>query len=175
MRLLSFLIFSFLLFNTSACKSQKAIAEKTLIADGKKLLKIDSLKNTSTKIYLIKNKKLEALNTNGSLSYKIVDNPETSILQFTYEKDMDKVAYDGGYKEELIFEIPNKEGELNYADAELQSTKMLFGRYCFCRGKAGLYVVKQGKLHVISSKKETHFTLQFKIDEVPQVTTEIKY
>ncbi|MCF6131728.1 hypothetical protein [Flavobacterium wongokense] len=115
------------------------------------------------------------METNGSLSYKMETNPKTSVLLFVYEKDMDKVAYDGGYKEEVVFEIPNDVAEQNYTDSELQNTKMLFGRYCFCRGKNGLFKIEKGKLHLASTKKGPHFELQFKIDEVPQVTTEINY
>lgn len=169
MRFFSLLIFSFLLLNLSACKSHQKINGK------KTLLKIDSIKNTAKKIYLLKNKKLDILETNGSLEYKIVDSENTNVLQFSYEKDMDKVAVDGGYREEIVFEIPNTVTEQNYSDKELQNTKMLFGRYCFCRGATGLYKVNQGKLHVDLSKKEIHFELQFKITEVPQVINEVSY
>ena len=123
----------------------------------------------------MKNKKLEVLTTNGSLSYTIVNNNSTNVLQFVYEKDMDQVAYDGGYREEVIFEIPNNSANQNYTDELLQNTKMLFGRYCNCRGQMGLFKVNQGKLHASSSKANTHFELQFKINEVPQVNTEISY
>jgi hypothetical protein len=130
----SILIFFFILLsNLSSCKTtQKVNEEKTL-------LKIDSLKNTSNKLYLLKNKKLDIVSLNGSLSYEKKDNEKTNVIQFVYERDMDQAAYDGGYKEEVIYEIPNDISEQNYSDAELQNTKMLFGRYCYCRGKTGLY------------------------------------
>ena len=112
---------------------------------------------------------------NGSLTYKIENNNSTSVLQFVYEKNIDQVAYDGGYREEVVFEILNNSTNQNYSDKMLQNTKMLFGRYCNCRGKNGLFKVNQGKLHITSSKKEVRFKLQFKINEVPQVTEEIEY
>lgn len=169
MRVLTILMFSFLLLNLASCKTkQNGSQEKTL-------LKMDSIKNTAKKMYLFKNKKLELSESYGSLVYKMVDNEKTNVIQFLYEKDMDKVAYDGGYKEEIVFEFPNSVSEQNYKDVELQNTKMLFGRYCFCRGKTGLYYVKEGQLHLKVSKKETHFELQFTINEVPQVINEISY
>ena len=94
---------------------------------------------------------------------------------FVYAINQDQIAYDGGYKEEIIFEVPNDTDEKNYTNKELQNTKMLFGRYCFCRGKNGVFKVKQGKIHIKSSKKEIHFELQFKINEVPQVTENIEF
>jgi hypothetical protein len=168
MRFLGIILLSFLWLNFSSCSSaQKASEEKTL-------LKMDSLKNTAKKLYLFRNKKLEIASFNGGITYKMVDNEKTSVVRFSYEKDMDKVAFDGGYREEIIFEVPNTVSEQNYTDAQLQDTKMLFGRYCFCRGQTGLYKVNQGRLHLTLSKKEIHFELQFKMTEVPQITTEIK-
>lgn len=169
MRNPGFIILAFILLNFTGCSTaQKTGGEKTL-------LKIDSTKTVSQKIYLFKNKKLEVSQTGGSLTYTMVDNDKTNVIQFSYEKDLDKMAYDGGYREEVVFEFPNDTAQQNYADAELNNTKMLFGRYCFCRGYTGLYKVNQGKLHLAVSKKQTHFELQFKVTEVPQVTTEIKY
>lgn len=169
MRIFSVIVFSFLLLNLSSCKSQqKATEEKTT-------LKVDSTKSVAKKLFLFKNKKLEVSESNGSLTYSLEPSEKTNVLQFVYEKDMDKAAFDGGYREEVVFEVPNDVPEQNYSDAELQATKMLFGRYCFCRGKTGLYKVNQGKLKVKTSSKVVHFELQFKINEVPQVTTEVSY
>lgn len=177
MRFFSAILFSFILLNLWACKSSQKTTESSsqTKSEEKTLLKMDSVKNVAKKIYLLKNKKLEILDNNGSLYYKIVDSDKTNVVQFFYEKDLDKVAYDGGYREEVIFEVPNNTIEQHYSDAELQNTKMLFGRYCFCRGQTGLYKVNKGKLHVKSSKKEIHFELRFKIAEVPQVTNEVMY
>jgi len=153
----------------SSCKTSKKMNEE------KTLLKFDTIDKSSKKIYLLKNKKLEIVSFNGSLTYKIENNNSTSVLHFVYEKNIDQVAYDGGYREEVVFEIPNKSANQNYTDKMLQNTKMLFGRYCNCRGKNGLFKVNQGKLHITSSKKEVRFKLRFKINEVPQVTEEIEY
>lgn len=167
MRFLAILLLPFILLNFSSCKSSQRASEE------KVLLKTDSLNKVSRKIYLLKNKKLGVSEANGSLSYTIENNEKTSVLQYVYEKDMNQAVFDGGYKEEVVFEIPNNIAEQIYTDSELQNTKMVFGRYCNCRGKNGLYKITQGKLHVVLSKKESHFELQFKINEVPQVTTEI--
>lgn len=169
MRFLVITLLSCLLLTHSSCKSTKKATEDKI------LLKIDSLDNGFRKLYLLKNKKLEVLTTNGSLSYTIGNNNSTNVLQFVYEKDMDQAAYDGGYREEVVFEIPNNSVNQNYTNEVLQKTKMLFGRYCNCRGQNGLFKVSQGKLHITASKKETHFELHFKIIEVPQITDSITY
>lgn len=158
-----------LFLSLSFCKTA------TMVSQEKTLLKVDSLTNGFKKLHFFKNKKLEVVNTKGSLSYTMVTSDSTNVMQYEYAINQDQAAYDGGYREEILFEIPAGTLEQTYTNKELQNTKMLFGRYCFCRGKTGLYKVNEGKLHVKASKKETHFELQFKINEVPQVTTEIRY
>lgn len=169
MRFFSIIFFPVLFLNLSSCKTQQKASEEKI------LLKVDTLDNGSKKLYLLKNKKLEILEDKGFLSYKIEDDEKTNVLLFVYAINQDQIAYDGGYKEEIIFEVPNDTDEKNYTNKELQNTKMLFGRYCFCRGKNGVFKVKQGKIHIKSSKKEIHFELQFKINEVPQVTENIEF
>lgn len=145
------------------------------MVEEKTLLKMDSLKNGSKKLYLLKNKKLEVASVNGDLSYTIEPNDKTNVLVYSYSINQDQAAFDGGYREEVVFEIPNDTAERNYTDEELQNTKMLFGRYCFCRGQTGLYKINQGKLQVTSSKTKIHFKLNFKVVRVPQITDEIIY
>jgi hypothetical protein len=123
----------------------------------------------------LKNKKLELVENNGYLPYTSDDNEKTSVLRYVYAINQDQVAQDGGYREEIFFEIPNDVIDVKYTDEELQETKILFGRYCFCEGKSRLYCVKFGILHVKSSEDKTHFELDFKITEVPQVTEKIRY
>lgn len=136
---------------------------------------MDSLDNGSRKLYLLKNKKLEVTQNEGYISYRVIDNDKTNVVYYVYAINQDQVAYDGGYREEVLFEIPNEVLETKYIDRELQNAKMIFGRYCFCRGKTGVYKITQGNLHLNLTKKETRFELDFKINEVPQVTEKIKF
>ncbi|MDI1318385.1 hypothetical protein [Flavobacterium sp.] len=136
---------------------------------------MDSLENGSRKLHLLKNKKLEVVQNDGYVSYTILENDKTNVLHYVYAINQDQVAYDGGYREEVLFEVPNEVLEAKYTDKELQNTKMIFGRYCFCKGKTGVYKIAQGNLHVKSTKKDIHFELDFKITEVPQVTEKIAY
>ena len=99
-----------MLFSLSSCKTSKKINEE------KTLLKFDTINKSSKKLYLLKNKKLEIGSFNGSLTYKIENNNSTSVLQFVYEKNIDQVTYDGGYREEVVFEIPNNSANQNYTD-----------------------------------------------------------
>lgn len=173
MRILITTILCFLALQLSNCKSSQKIKQE--VTQEKTLLKNDSLENGSKKLYLLKNKKLEVVQNEGYISYTIIDNDKTNVVQYVYAINQDQVAYDGGYREEVVFEIPNDDFDTKYKDEELQKTKMLFGRYCFCRGKTGVYKIMQGNLQINSNKKEFHFELDFNITEVPQVIEKISY
>jgi len=52
--------------------------------------------------------------------------------------------------------------------------KALFARLCFCRGQTGYYIINQGQLSIKKlSESQYHLKMRFKIDEVPQVISEI--
>jgi hypothetical protein len=81
---------------------------------------------------------------------------------------MDQIQFDGGLKEELIFEIPKGNLELNFSDADLQKTKMLFGRYCYCRGRNGIFKINSGQLHLMVHSDSIVLSLKFKSLKTPQ-------
>ena len=77
---------------------------------------------------------------------------------------------DAGYREEIIFELDNFD-PIKLGSSSLQKTKMLFGRFCFCRGQTGYYKVTEGTFEIANQIA----TLQFKVSEVPQITNEIRF
>ena len=159
-------------FGLSFCKCPQSTVSKTPVTT------IESVcpENGKCSIQIFKNKSLEVKEDNfGSIYYVMNDNTMTSVILYEYKRNVEDGVQDGQHREEVVFEIPNKSANQNHTDKMLQNTKMLFGRYCNCRGKNGLFKVNQGKLHITSSKKEVRFKLQFKINEVPQVTEEIEY
>lgn len=125
-------------------------------------------------IVIHKNKKLNVLtDITGSKYYQLLDNETTSVILFEYIKKVDESLQDANYKEEIIFEIPKKSNILNLQNEELQSTKMLFGRHCFCRGQTGYFSVSKGTLKINPSNKDLNINLNFNITEVPQTITTI--
>ena len=131
-------------------------------------------------IVVNKNKKLNVLVDDfGSKYFQLLDNEGTSVIVFEYNKKNEENLQDGNYLEEVIFEIPNDVNAINLTDKELQSTKMLFGRHCFCKGQTGYFNVNNGQLKLIKKDNEFSIDLSFKINEVPQIissiVTTIKY
>jgi hypothetical protein len=52
---------------------------------------------------------------------------------------------------------------------------MLFGRHCFCKGSAGYYMVKTGKLKISTEKEKTLYKLYFKVNNLPQLFSEVQF
>jgi len=113
-------------------------------------------------------------NEDNTVNYTLQDDSTHTVIRYTFKKNMKQVETDGGYKETIIFEINNNNSQ-SLENEELQKTKMLFGRYCFCRGQIGLHKVTQGKLEWNKKNNKLHFHLDFKINEVPQLITSIDY
>ena len=156
-----FIIPCFLLL---ACSAQKSVTTATLASD--------CPKNGTCTTELIKNRTI-VLKTDefGQSYYTLEDSANVNVIKFTYDKTVKGDIQDAGYREEIVFEWNPRTKSLS--DVGLQKTKMLFGRFCFCRGQTGYYKITKGRLTVANKSKKRLLTLQFKTDEVPQITQKI--
>jgi len=83
----------------------------------------------------------------GKIYYELADHPEKIVYRYNYsDKVEDSTLQDAGYREEIIFEADSKTAAFSYEGKNIQLTKMIFGVFCFCRGKAGYYKVNDGKV-----------------------------
>ncbi len=126
-------------------------------------------------VQLLKNKGMDMkLDGTGKLYYQLVDANNTSVVIYEYNRNVEEGLQDGQHKEEVIFEIENEAAKLQLKNEQLQEVKMLFGRHCFCRGQAGYFAVGSGNLNVLQNANQLTFDLDFKVDQVPQLYTNVK-
>lgn len=111
----------------------------------------------------------------GELYYELQDSNNKTVIVYTYTKTVPKDIMDAGYREEVVFEINNDIKSSEISDANLEQSKMLFGRFCFCKGSTGYYKIRSGSLKVDSNKGVKNFNLDFHIEEVPQVLQKINF
>lgn len=125
---------------------------------------------------ILKNKSL-VIKTDefGSTYTQIIDSETTSVIVYQYNRIVKGNLQDANYREEIFFEISNSDTELNLTNKELQQTKMLFGRFCFCRGQTGYYKVEEGKLNLKKTNDNITLNLDFTITKVPQIIKSITY
>ena len=110
----------------------------------------------------------------GSVYYTLEDDTAKSVIVYEYKRNVEKGLQDGQHREEIIFEINNSDTKLTLSDANLQKTKMLFGRLCFCRGQTGYYQVFEGNLNLENTKGTITVDLDFKVTKVPLLYTTVK-
>jgi hypothetical protein len=163
----------------ASCKCKKATTTdvtKTAIMDESKKnsTKTFCLDNGKCTIEIFRNKSLDVKTDDfGSIYYNKIDNPETSVILYKYVKNVPKGLQDGNYSEQIVFEINNSDKTLTLSNQDMQKTKMLFGRFCFCRGQTGNYKVEEGNLNLKQKNNEVQFDLDFKITKVPQLINAI--
>jgi hypothetical protein len=154
-----------------SCSSKKASTTKPMNYN----LESNCPKDGTCTITVFPNQKLEILTDDiGSLYYKKVTAINSSVFHFQYTKTVEEGIQDGHYQEELIFEYSNENLPLQLNDQLLQTSKMLFGRHCYCKGQAGYFMVNSGRLNLDQTKGKATINLQFKILEVPQIITQIQ-
>ena len=121
---------------------------------------------------LVENKSLNIkMDETGATYYELTNNSKTSVIKFEYNKTVDTTLQDNSYREEILFEIPNQFNKINLENNQLESVKMIFGKHCFCRGQAGIYLIKKGKLNILKENISTNFILEF---EIPNIDHKIK-
>lgn len=152
-----------------SCKAQKNVSSTM------PRLSSECPKDGTCTITIFTNEKLEILtDETGAIYYKKIADTNSTVFHFQYTRTVAEGIQDGHYQEEVIFEYSNDNLPLNLTDQSLQKTKMLFGRHCFCKGQAGYFLVNSGSLNLNQLRGKTTINLSFKIDEVPQIITQIQ-
>lgn len=155
----------------SFCKCPKA----TISESNKSSIESVCPEEGKCTVELLRNKSLNVkADEFGSLYYQVSESNETSVLIYRYDKDVPKDLQDANYREEIIFEINNKTQTVSLSGKDLQQSKMLFGRFCFCRGQTGRYKVEEGTLNLKQEGDAVQFDLNFKVSQVPQLIQSIK-
>lgn len=160
-----------LAFILSFCNCNKSVVENA------KITSIESIcpENGVCTVQLFKNKSLVVKTDDfGSTYYQLAENIDTSVIQYQYDRTVEEGLQDGQHREEILFEINNKTTALKLQDMDLQKTKMLFGRHCFCKGQAGYFKIEEGALLLENKNNVISFELDFKTDKVPQLFEKVK-
>lgn len=153
----------------SCCNSKKAVSENNKNPKGQILTPCPE--GYDCTLELLPNKTMVVKNDGiGGTYYELEDLNGKSVYRYTYNQKTDKQYQDAGYREEIIFELDSKTKDLKLSNDELQNTKMLFGVWCYCKGKAGNYKITKGNF----SKKGNEISIDFPAVVSDQKVTELK-
>lgn len=169
------LLFSLSLFlNSCSCKKSTVDNQETIMTKTT-ALQSDCPTDGKCTVAIFPNKSMNIqTDGTGAIYNQLIDSKETSVVLYQYNRDVPEGLQDANYREEIIFEIKNSDTNRVASGNDLQQTKMLFGRFCFCRGQTGYYKVTHGNLNLTQKDKSVSFNLNFTITEVPQITKTIQ-
>lgn len=164
------LLFIPLALGLSFCNCTKSTMAKTNL-----VIESECPENGTCTIQILKNKQLVVkADEFGSIYHQLTDHIGTSVIHYEYNRLVEEGLQDGHHREEILFEINNEVTALHLTDNELQNTKMLFGRHCYCKGQTGFFKVQKGQLHLENEKESIKVDLDFQISQVPQVFNTVK-
>jgi hypothetical protein len=159
----------------SSCVTKNNLVSVLSKSENNISLKTPCLEDGTCTIELFKNKSLNVKSDQfGSTYLQQLDAEGTSVIVYHYDRNVPKDLQDGNYREEIIFEIKNNVTTLSLKDKDLQVTKMLYGRFCFCKGQTGYYKVENGLLKLVQKNNIITLDLHFKNNKVPQIIETIK-
>lgn len=124
-------------------------------------------------VVIHKNKHLVVKEDGTGAMYPEMVAGENAVVVYTFSKEGPAGTADGNYSETIHFEIPAGVENLSKEDAMLAEVNLLYGKQCFCRGEAGFYPIRNGKLLVEKSSQGIVFDLKFKVEKTSQVISHI--
>lgn len=150
-----------------SCGAKKNTANPETVA-----LLSECKKNANCTVKLLQHKSMVVKQDEfGSQYYTLEENPEKNVIVYTYSITGKGDVQDASYREEIVFEIGHALANLKLVDSDIQSSKMLFGRFCYCKGQTGYYKVTHGKMDIDQDSK---LSLDFTVTEVPQIIKRIQ-
>jgi hypothetical protein len=93
----------------------------------------------------------------GATYFELENQNGKTVYRYEMKQKQDQQYMDANYREEITFELPSTTADLTLSDTELQQAKMIFGVWCYCKGKAGNYKITTGDL----SKKGNEIRIDF--------------
>ena len=161
------LLLSLLLVSCSA--SQQGVVSSVMLTG-------DCPKDGTCSIKLLQNKGVSIKKDDFGRDYlELAESAATNVIQYQYSRTVKGKVQDAGYREEVIFEIGQNVDAMALSDKSLQQIKMLYGRFCFCKGQTGYYPIENGNLKIDGPKSAKSGVLEFEIKEVPQVIHSISF
>ena len=155
----------------SFCNCQKS----TIPKNNTVAIESECPENGKCTIQIFRNKNMEVKTDEfGSIYQAMNDDSNKSVVVYQYNRNVEEGLQDGQHREEIIFEINNSDAEIQLSDKELQETKMLFGRHCYCKGQAGNFKVEKGTLNLTNKAGIVTVALDFQITKVPQLFTTVR-
>lgn len=128
-------------------------------------------KKTACTIELHPDKGMKVENTDSGYKYTLEHKPGSQVIVYKHTKQVAGNLQDASNRVEIIFEYNGMRG-FSLKDEQLESTKMLYGRFCYCTDGIGYFPVKRGQLSIDATG---HAQLDLTVTEVPQTIKQLQF
>lgn len=165
------LFFTLILFLVVSCKSAQNATNTTL--NSNKILEIKNCtENFECKLELLPNKTLIFNTDEFGNVYALVNDGENIILKYTYNKKPNLNIADDNYTEIIYAELPKNISNLHLTNQALQTVKLHFGRFCYCKGNTGYFPITEGEFTLTKlENNQLKIELNFSLKKVPHKVT----
>ncbi len=169
------LLFLIPLFFVNACKTQTGnVISSDNTSMGQVENKVTGCPEEGTcNVIVNKNKRLVIKEDGTGAMYPEILDGENMVVVYTYTKEGPQGTVDGNYSETIHFEIPANAENLSKENATLGDVNLLYGKQCFCRGEAGFYPIRKGKLMIEKTNNTLVIDLKFNVEKTSQVVSHI--
>jgi len=121
------------------------------------------------------NKTMLLVNEFSSTIYPDIIDGNHLVLTFEYKRNEIPDAADGHYSEQILLELDPNNLEIALSGKSLKDAKLLFARFCYCKGQTGYYKINTGTLKVEKLNSGAYYiSISFSQDQVPQIITFIE-
>lgn len=123
-------------------------------------------------VTILKNKSLTIKDDVTGKVYPEITDGKNLIVHFNFLRQAPEGIADGNYAEDIYFEIPADQNQLQKKDSSLKDVNLVFGRHFFSP-EAGFVEINKGELKLQKKGNEIRFDLKFHEEEGKQLIDHI--
>lgn len=154
-----------------ACNSNKKLISSDLVSKTESICPDDGV----CTFEVLQGKSIRVAKSSIGEMYPDLNESNKVVLKFDYKRNDIPDVQDSSYNEIIFLEIDPDNPEIELKGKYLSKAKLIFARFCFCRGQTGYYHINEGELNIKRLKAKTYsLDLDFKSHEVPQIITSIR-
>jgi len=98
--------------------------------------------------------------TIGKTYINIYDDKNYDVVKYNYGYKGRPEISDDGYSEEIYFQIPKDDDEMELKNKELSKIKLIVAKNCFCK-EAGFEIINEGTFELKKVNDQYYIDLQF--------------
>lgn|SRR5699024_6711255 len=156
----------------TACKSPATLTENQTEKMIQSQNKTNCPEGGKCSVVILKNKSLIIKDDITGKVYPEISDGKNLVVHFNFLRQAPEGIADGNYSEDIYFEIPADQNQLQKKDSSLKDINLVFGRHFFSP-EAGFVEINKGELNLQRKGNKIQFDLKFQEEEGKQLIERI--